>query len=234
MAGSQFSLTTFSSQGKLHQIEYAFTAVKAGDTSLGIKAKNGVVLATEKKTNSILVDETSVHKTETIGRHVGASYAGIGADFRVLAQKSRKKSIQYFQKFLDNVPISVLCHEIASIVQEFTQRGGVRPFGISMLMAGCDQDGPHLFQVDPSGAYFEWKASAIGRNMDNAKTFLEKRYNEDMELDDAIHTALLTLKEGFEGEMDENNIELGVVSTTDGAFRILTPEEVRDHLSELQ
>ena len=135
---------------------------------------------------------------------------------------------------MDNVPISVLCHEIAGIVQEFTQRGGVRPFGISMLMAGVDYEGPHLFQVDPSGAYFEWKASAIGRNMDNAKTFLEKRYNEDMELDDAIHTALLTLKEGFEGEMDENNIELGIVSTTDSTFRILTPEEVRDHLSELQ
>ena len=234
MAGSQFSLTTFSSQGKLHQIEYAFTAVKAGDTSLGIKAKNGVVLATEKKTNSILVDETSVHKTETIGRHVGASYAGIDTDFRVLAQKSRKKSIGYFQRYVDNVPISVLCHEIAGIVQEFTQRGGVRPFGISMLMAGVDYEGPHLFQVDPSGAYFEWKASAIGRNMDNAKTFLEKRYSEDMSLDDAIHTALLTLKEGFEGEMDENNIELGVVSTEDNLFRILTPEEVRDHLSELQ
>lgn len=227
-------MTTFSSQGKLTQIEYAMTAVKAGDTSLGIKAKNGVVLATEKKTNSILVDDTSIHKTETIGRHVGASYAGIGADFRVLAQKSRKQAIAYYQKYIDNVPVSVLCHEIAAIVQEFTQRGGVRPFGISMLMAGVDQDGPHLFQVDPSGAYFEWKASAIGRNMDNAKTFLEKRYNEDMELDDAIHTALLTLKEGFEGEMDENNIELGVISTTDASFRILSPEEVRDHLSELQ
>jgi 20S proteasome subunit alpha 2 len=104
---------------------------------------------------------------------------------------------------------------------------------MSMLMAGCDSSGPHLFQVDPSGAYFEWKASAIGRNMDNAKLFLEKRYSEEMELEDAIHTALLTLKEGFEGEMDENNIELAVVSTTDSSFKILTAEEVRDYLSEL-
>jgi 20S proteasome subunit alpha 2 len=102
-----------------------------------------------------------------------------------------------------------------------------------MLMAGVDSSGPHLFQVDPSGAYFEWKASAIGRNMDNAKLFLEKRYSEEMELDDAIHTALLTLKEGFEGEMDENNIELAVVSTNDRSFKILTAEEVRDYLSEL-
>ena len=56
----------------------------------------------------------------------------------------------------------------------------------------------HL-QVDPSGAYFGWKATAIGKNHVNAKNFLEKRYNEEMELDDAVHTALLTLREGFEG-----------------------------------
>jgi 20S proteasome subunit alpha 2 len=104
---------------------------------------------------------------------------------------------------------------------------------MSMLMAGIDSTGPHLFQVDPSGAYFEWKAAAIGRNMENAKTFLEKRYAEDIELEDAIHTALLTLKEGFEGEMDENNIELAVVSSENKTFKILTAEEVRDYLSEL-
>ena len=53
--------------------------------------------------------------------------------------------------------------------------------------------------MDPSGAYFGWKATAIGKNHVNAKNFLEKRYNEEMELDDAVHTALLTLREGFEG-----------------------------------
>jgi 20S proteasome subunit alpha 2 len=70
--------------------------MKAGDTSLGIKAKNGVVLATEKKTSSILVDENSIRKSEIIGRHIGASYAGIGADFRVLSSRARKKAIQYY------------------------------------------------------------------------------------------------------------------------------------------
>lgn len=53
---------------------------------------------------------------------------------------------------------------------------GVRPFGVSLLVAGYDsQRGPCLYQVDPSGSYFMWKASAIGKNMTNAKTFLEKR-----------------------------------------------------------
>ena len=54
----------------------------------------------------------------------------------------------------------------------------MRPFGVSLLMAGHDTHGPQLYQIDPSGSYFAWKASAIGKNMTNAKTFLEKRYSE--------------------------------------------------------
>jgi 20S proteasome subunit alpha 2 len=118
-------------------------------------------------------------------------------------------------------------------MQEYTQSGGVRPFGVSLLVAGVDADNtPRLYQVDPSGAYFGWKATAIGKNYVNAKNFLEKRYQDDMELEDAIHTALLTLREGFEGEMTNENIEVGVVSNVDGKFRVLTPEQIQDYLDE--
>jgi 20S proteasome subunit alpha 2 len=107
----------------------------------------------------------------------------------------------------------------------------VRPFGVSVLAAGYDDNGPQLFQIDPSGAAFGWKATAIGKNYVNAKSFLERRYADDIELDDAIHVALLTLRESFEGEMTENNIEVGVVGE-DRIFRILTPAEVKDYLDE--
>lgn len=74
----------------------------------------------------------------------------------------------------ESIPILQLVREIAAVMQEFTQSGGVRPFGVSLLIAGFDQDGPQLYQVDPSGAYFGWRASAIGKNAVNSKTFLEK------------------------------------------------------------
>lgn len=77
------------------------------------------------------------------------------------------------------------------------------------MLAGYDANGPQLYQIDPSGTFFAWKASAIGKNMVNAKTFLEKRYADDLELEDAIDTALLTLKESFEGEMSGDNVEVG-------------------------
>jgi 20S proteasome subunit alpha 2 len=107
----------------------------------------------------------------------------------------------------------------------------VRPFGCSLLVAGFDDAGPQLYQVDPSGTYFAWKASAIGKNATNAKTFLEKRYSDEMELEDAIHTAILTLKEGFEGQISGSNIEIGVVGK-DRQFRVLTAAQVDDYLQE--
>ena len=100
-----------------------------------------------------------------------------------------------------------------------------------LLVAGYDDEGPSLYQVDPSGAYFGWKATAIGKNYVNGKAFLEKRFNEEMELEDAVHTALLTLREGFEGEMTCDNIEVAVVDDT-RVFRSLTAAEIQDYLDE--
>ncbi|CAN7065656.1 unnamed protein product [Brassica oleracea var. botrytis] len=228
-----FSLTTFSPSGKLVQIEHALTAVGSGQTSLGIKASNGVVIATEKKLPSILVDEASVQKIQNLTPNIGVVYSGMGPDFRVLVRKSRKQAEQYLRLYKEPIPVTQLVRETATVIQEFTQSGGVRPFGVSLLVAGYDDKGPQLYQVDPSGSYFSWKASAMGKNVSNAKTFLEKRYTEDMELDDAIHTAILTLKEGFEGEVSSKNIEIGKIGA-DKVFRVLTPAEIDDYLAEVE
>ncbi|KAF9210857.1 Proteasome subunit alpha type-2 [Podila epicladia] len=238
-----FSLTTFSPSGKLVQIEYALNAVNSGVTSIGIKATNGIVIATEKKAVSTLIDDSSLEKVAIISSNIGMVYSGMGPDYRVLVNKARKAAQAYKRVYMEEPPTAILVKEIASVMQEFTQSGGVRPFGVSLLIAGFDEKGPMLYQVDPSGSYWPWKATAVGKNMVNAKTFLEKRYNEDIELEDAIHTAILTLKEGFEGQMTENTIEIGiitgVVSTKDdGAvvlpeFRKLSPNEVKDYLANI-
>ncbi|CAI5952540.1 unnamed protein product [Closterium sp. NIES-65] len=274
-----FSLTTFSPSGKLVQIEYALNAVAAGATSLGIKATNGVVIATEKKLPTELIDETSVKKIQLLTDNSGVVYRRA---FRRHSWCSPPRAVPHMpiavphmpipvphvpipvphmpiavphmpipvphvpipvphmpiavphmpiavphmpiavphMPIAEGIPVSQLVRETAAVMQEFTQSGGVRPFGVSLLMAGYDSQGPHLYQVDPSGSYFAWKASAIGKNMTNAKTFLEKRYTEDMELEDAIHTAILTLKEGFEGQIAGDNIEIGIVGS-DKKFSLL-------------
>lgn len=219
-------------------------------------AKNGVVIATDKKVASVLVDTEEYQKIQNITPTTGGStdskmrikhilnidtsillylsgfvYAGMGPDFRVVIRNARKNAQKYYLTYREVQPVSQVVRESALLMQEYTQSGGVRPFGVSCLVAGYDDDGPQLFQVDPSGSSFGWKATAIGKNYVNAKNFLERRYNEDMELDDAVHIALLTLRESYEGEMTENNIEVAVVGE-DRVFRILTPSEVKDYMDE--
>ncbi|BAM80856.1 20S core proteasome subunit alpha 2 [Cyanidioschyzon merolae strain 10D] len=232
-SASSFSLTVFSSSGKLNQLEYALKAVQAGATALGIRAKNGCVIATEKRLPSALADARTIRKVEAITAEIGAVYAGMGPDYRIMVKKARNAAQKYYQVYRESIPVHQLVREVATVMQEFTQSGGVRPFGMSMLIAGHDEEGPQLAQVDPSGSFFFWKATAIGKNMVNAKTFLEKRYQDDVELEDAIHMAILTLKEGFDGKMMEHNIEIGVVGA-ERRFRALTPAEIRDYLGEVE
>ena len=147
MSSADFSLTTFSPSGKLVQIEYALNAVQAGRTSLGIKATNGVVIASEKKIPSILVDPATVEKTGMLSSNVGVTYSGMGPDFRVLLNKGRKAAQSYYLVYKDIIPVTLLARELAAVMQEFTQSGGVRPFGVSLLVAGYDDEGPQLYQV---------------------------------------------------------------------------------------
>ncbi|KAB8206072.1 nucleophile aminohydrolase [Aspergillus parasiticus] len=273
-----FSLTTFSPSGKLVQIEYALNAVNQGVTALGIKATNGIVLATEKKSSSPLIDPPSLSKVSLITPDIGMVYAGMGPDYRVLVDKARKVSHTGYKRIYNEYPPTrILVQDVARVVQEATQSGGVRPYGVSLLIAGWDEGvepesgeaqrgddedepkkatgktggilkgGPSLYQVDPSGSYYPWKATAIGKHATSAKTFLEKRYTEGLELEDAIHIALLTLKETIEGEMNGDTIEIGIVGPpadhllgfegVEGAqgprFRKLTKEEIEDYLTNL-
>lgn len=163
----------------------------------------------------------------------------MGPDYRVLVDKARKVSHTGYKRIYNEYPPTrILVQDVARVMQEATQSGGVRPYGVSLLIAGWDEGilpdeesavegeiegekkpsgktggilkgGPMLYQVDPSGSYFPWKATAIGKSATTAKTFLEKRYTEGLELEDAVHIALLTLKETIEGEMNGETIEIG-------------------------
>jgi 20S proteasome subunit alpha 2 len=235
--------------GKLVQIEYALQAVNAGVTSLGIKASNGIVLATERKSSSHLINSDSLSKIGLITPDIGMVYSGMGPDFRVLLDTARKSShVEYKRIYNEYPPTRILVQEIASTVQKATQSGGVRPYGVSLLVAGYDEShGYGLYQIDPSGSYFPWKATAIGKGNTSAKTFLEKRWSEELELEDAIHIALLTLKESIEGEMNGDTVEIAVIGVPndsllgfegqEGAqgprFRKLSPQEIEDRLDAL-
>eukprot|EP00834_Sanchytrium_tribonematis_P000617 NODE_11_length_54881_cov_1.430718.p30 type:complete len:204 gc:universal NODE_11_length_54881_cov_1.430718:48567-49178(+) len=190
-----FSLTTFAPSGKLLQIEHALQAVNQGATSIGIKAKDGVVIATCKKPHPLMLGDT---KIVPISHNIGMTYSGMGTDFRVLVDKVRKMAVEYKLQYLKDPPVHVLVDRLSALMQEYTQSGGVRPFGVSVLLIGFNSvDDKGLFQVDPSGTVLGLKASAIGKEHVTSKAFLERRYNSNLSIEDAIHMAVLTLKEVF-------------------------------------
>jgi 20S proteasome subunit alpha 2 len=117
-----FSLTTFSPSGKLVQIEYALNAVAAGATSLGISATDGVVIATEKKLPSILVDDSTVQKIAMLTPNIGVVYSGMGPDYRVLVRKARKTAQAYHRLYNEHIPVAQLVRETAAVMQEFTRK----------------------------------------------------------------------------------------------------------------
>ena len=142
-----FSLTTFAKDGKLSQIEYALTRVQKGKMALGIKATNGVVLATDKKVNTVLFDQEGYAKMQSITPSTGFVYAGMGPDFRLVVKNARKNAQAYYLTYSEVQPVNMIVKDTAQLMQEYTQAGGVRPFGSSCLVAGYDDDGPQLFQV---------------------------------------------------------------------------------------
>lgn len=192
-------------------------------------------------------------------------YSGMGPDYRILVDKARKVSHTGYKRIYNEYPPTrILVQDVARVMQEATQSGGVRPYGVSLLIAGWDdgiepeteeakvgetdaesrkassktggilKGGPSLYQVDPSGSYFPWKATAIGKSATSAKTFLEKRYTEGLELEDAVHIALLTLKETIEGEMNGETVEIGTLPSCasrsrSGNFGELTPPPFNRH-----
>ena len=106
-----------------------------------------------------------------------------------------------------------------------------------MICAGYDeQNGSQIFQIEASGTYYSWKATALGKGGSAAKGFLEKRFSDDLDIEDAIHTAILTLKDSFEGELTEKNIEVGVIreSDPDKKFVILNQNQIKDYLREVE
>jgi proteasome alpha subunit len=207
--------------------------VKRGLTALGIKVKEGVVLAAERKLRSRLVEKTSIEKIFQVDEHIGATASGLIADARVLADQARVEAQIHRLRYDEPISVQTLAKRIGDIKQLYTQHGGVRPFGARFLIAGVDDGTPSLYETDPSGVVASYKCQAIGGGAQAVIEFLEKRYDEEASLEAAILLALEALKLVVEGEMDEEKVEMATVSVKTGKFKKLSSDEIESYIKKL-
>ncbi|KAI1287000.1 Proteasome subunit alpha type-7-like [Halotydeus destructor] len=226
------AITVFSPDGHLFQVEYAQEAVKKGSTAVGVRGKNVVVLAVEKKSVAKLQEERTVRKICLLDDHIVMAFAGLTADARILIDRARVECQSHKLTVEDPVTLEYLTRHIAQLKQKYTQSNGRRPFGISALIAGFDEDGTaRLFQTDPSGVYHEWKANATGRSGKTVREYLEKNFSADIVDNDeeVIKLALKALLEVVQGK----NLEVAIMKRGQ-KLHILTEEEQARYITEIE
>ncbi|XP_063729744.1 proteasome subunit alpha type-7-like [Symsagittifera roscoffensis] len=234
------AITVFSPDGHLFQVEYAQEAVEKGSTALAVKGKDVIVLAVEKKAVAKLQEDRTVRKICSLDDHILVAFAGLTADARVLINRARIECQSHRLSLEDAVNVPYITRYIARIKQQYTQSNGRRPFGISCLIAGFDPESgePRLFQTDPSGTYFEWKANAIGRNGKTVREYLEKKLEGERDKKDAggEETKVLKLAVGALMEVvqsRENNMEVAICRR-DAPYQLMPTEELEKLVKEIQ
>jgi len=233
--GYDRAITIFSPDGSLYQVDYAFEAVKKGWTTLGVRTKSGVVIVAEKRRTSQLLDIDSIEKIFLLDDHIGCSFAGLASDGRMLIDYARSLALQHRLIYDEPISVDYLTKSVSDLKQVYTQHGGVRPFGVSLIIGGVDKGGPKLMMTEPSGQYMPYYAVAIGQGGYVATEFLEKNYRQDLSIEEtlilAVRALLATLKPGE--KLLPSNAEIGYVSVEKPIFRKLSNEEKMQILQKL-
>jgi proteasome alpha subunit len=221
----------FSPDGRLYQVEYAREAIKRGTASVGVRTDDGVVLVADRQVRSPLVEADSIQKLHRVDDHVAVASAGHAADARQLVDFARKQAQTNRLRYDEPIDVETLTTEVTDYIQRYTQSGGVRPFGVALLVAGVDPDGAvRLFETDPSGTSYEWGATAVGGDHEALMAYLEANYREDADLDGAIALAFGALAES--NDLEAANLEVTTVDAELATVRSLDRETIDGHLAE--
>jgi len=224
-------ITTFSPAGRLHQVEYASEAVKQGACAVGLVSGPYALLGSIKRQSSEMASYQQ--KIFKIDSHMGIATSGLISDARVLTQYMRNECLNHRYVYSSPMPTERLVVKVSDKSQRFTQVADKRPYGVGLLVVGYDpQTGPHLFQTEPSGVYFEWKAQAIGARSQSAKTYLEKTYDSfaGASLDDLIKHVLTALKGSSQKKLTSRNVSVAIVGV-DKEFHILEGESIKSYVN---
>ena len=225
-------ITIFSPDGRLYQVEYAREAVKRGTASIGIRTNDGVVIAVDKRIRSPLMERDSVEKIHKADDHVGIASAGHVADARQLIDFARRRAQVNELRYGEPIAVETLTKEVTDYIQQYTQVGGARPFGVALIIAGIADGEPRLYEPDPSGTPYEWKALAVGADRGDIREYLEEHYDEGMDIDGGVRLALEALASVNDEELTPEGMGVATIPVDTEQFHELTEDERVEYLEE--
>ena len=226
------AITVFSPDGRLFQVEYAMELVNRGATIIGLQCEEGIVLASEENIEALEEAEYS-WKIFRVDEHVGAAIVGLSSDARILIDQARIYAQSNKLTYDEPIDVEVVTKRICDIQQMYTQHAGVRPFGVSIIFAGVDKTGNHVFGTHPSGTYRGYKATALGAGRETVLAILKEEYKENETLENATKMAIKCLTKALEARQLPARIKVAVIPVATKKMEMLTDETVEAHIKEL-
>jgi len=228
---------TWSPQGRLFQLEYATEAVKQGSATVGLKSRKFAIICALKRAQNDLCDHQT--KILPVSGHCGMAMSGLTSDGRNLCNFMRQECLNEEFVYDRDLALGKLLATVSDKMQVKTQQYGSRPYGVGLLIAGYDENGPHIYETCPSANYYDCKAMAIGARSQSARTFIERHLEKfgtdsDLSADDLVKKGLEALRETLpqEQELTEKNISIGIVGEC-MPFKLYDNEEVKKWLDML-
>jgi len=227
MMGYDRAITMFSPDGRLLQVEYAKKTVRLGNTAIGMVCRDGVLLVTDKRLVDKLIVPEAIEKIFKVDDHIMATAAGIISDARVLIEQGQIKAQQHRITYDSPIDVIGIVKHICDIKQIGTQTGGLRPFGVSLLIAGVDEGGKKLFETDPTGIFYQYKATVIGEGEPEIEEILYKEYKESMSIEDGLKLCVKALKKVLDTKFNAERIDSAYIRDDERIMKKVPKEKIK-------
>lgn len=234
LMGYDRAITMFSPDGRLLQVEYAKKTVKQGSTAIGMACKDGVLLIADKRIVDKLIIPESVEKIFKIDDHMGATASGILSDARVLIDRAQLKAQQHMVTYATPIDTITVVKDICALKQICTQSGGLRPFGVSIIVAGIDTDGPKVYETDPTGIYFRYRATVIGEGETEIEEIFDKEFKDTMTIEDALKLALRAMNQILDKNLHVDRIDASYIKTSEKKLTPISSDAIEKVLKEVR
>ncbi len=233
MMGYDRAITMFSPDGRLLQVEYAKKTVKQGSSAIGIRCKDGVLFVADKRIVDDLIVIDSIEKTFMIDNHIAATAAGILSDARVLVERAQLTAQQHKITYDNPIDVLSVVKDVCDLKQVTTQSGGYRPFGVSLIIGGVDDTGIRLFETDPTGIFFEYKATVIGEGEVVIDEILHNEYKDSMTIKDGLKLAIKALYKALD-DLDAKRLDASYIDAKTRAFVKIPMKDVEEMVSSVK